>query len=70
MAVSPPKTSITAEDQAASGSPWCHAIRHAIDWLRQHESSGFSHDPVDDAESLVQWLHDHRTDDPSLVRLV
>lgn len=61
-------TCVTAEDDSNKGSPWCLALRHAIDWLRLQDSSSFAHEPVDTSSTLIQWLHDHRQDGPPLVR--
>jgi len=61
-------TCITAEDESDGGSPWCLALRHAIDWMRLQDPHNFAHAPVDTPATLIQWLHDHRHDGPHLVR--
>jgi hypothetical protein len=61
-------TCITAEDASASQSPWCSALRHAIDWMRLQDPQSFAQVSVDTPDALFQWLHDHYHDGPSLVR--
>ncbi len=61
-------TCITAEDELDGHSPWCRALRHAIDWLRLHDPQGIAQCSVDTPATLIQWLHDHQRDGPSLVR--
>ena len=61
-------TCITAEDASASQSPWCSALRHAIDWMRLQDPQSFAQAAVDTPDALFQWLHDHHHDGPPLVR--
>ena len=61
-------TCITAEDEMAGRSPWCCALRHAIEWLRLHDPHGIAHSHVDTPEALIQWLHAHSHNGPSVVR--
>ena len=61
-------TCITAEDELDGHSPWCRALRHAIDWLRLHDPQGIAQCSVDTPATLIQWLHDHQRDGPSLVQ--
>ena len=61
-------TCITAEDASAPQSPWCSALRHAIDWMRLQDPQSFAQAAVDTPDALFQWLHDHHHDGPPLVR--
>eukprot|EP00435_Cladocopium_sp_Y103_P067591 s210_g30.t1 len=61
-------TCVTAEAALPAGSPWCSALRHAIDWLCLQAPSAVAPAPASDPDSLIHWLHTHCRTGPALVR--
>eukprot|EP00435_Cladocopium_sp_Y103_P023215 s1491_g5.t1 len=60
-------TCISAED-ADGKSPWCAAVRHAIEWLLMHMPEVECPSGVATSETLMQWLHSMKSRGPALVR--
>eukprot|EP00435_Cladocopium_sp_Y103_P057853 s641_g20.t1 len=61
-------TCVTAEDAADGGSPWCNAVRHAVDWLLMHMPEMTCPQGVATTESLFQWLNAEQHRGPKFVR--
>ena len=61
-------TCVTAEAGHRNGSPWCDALRHAVDWLRLQDPDGWALPSTSTTDELFRWLHDHRAEGPRYVR--